>query len=77
MSNTETAAIRELFIEDLGRIVGGNYPADPSGPTGGSDGGTAKISTAALGEEGGCSAPHITTLAMGEEGGGQPKFVPV
>ena len=77
MSKTETTAVRELFIEDLGRIVGGVYPSDPSGPTGGGAGGEAKITTAALGEEGGCTAPHITTLALGEEGGGKPHIVPV
>ena len=79
MSKTETA-IRELFIDDLGRIVGGNYPAPDGGSTGAGAGGQAgspNITTLALGEEGGCTTPHITTLALGEEGGGKPHIVPV
>jgi hypothetical protein len=83
MSKTETTAIQELFIEDLGRIVGGSYPADPSGPTGGAAGHAGpesqppRVSTLATGEEGGCPGTHITTLALGEEGGGKPHIVPV
>jgi len=85
MSKTETTAIRELFIEDLGRIVGGNYPSDPSGPTSGigeapNSGRVSeppKVSTLVTGEEGGCTVPHITTLATGEEGGSHPRIVPV
>ena len=80
MSKTETA-IRELFIEDLGRIVGGNYPAPDGGSTGagagGQAGGSTKVTTLATGEEGGCPSPHFTTLALGEEGGGKPQIVPV
>lgn len=74
MANTEAA--RELFIEELGRIVGGNFPA-PDGGDGSTSGlGTAppqrkdepKFTSLAIGEEGG-GPPTLTTLATHEEGG--------
>jgi len=74
MSKTESIKpVCELFIEDLGRITGGVFPAPDGGST--SCPTPNKVTTLALGEEGG-APPTISTLATGEEGG-TPRITPL
>jgi hypothetical protein len=66
----------ELFIEDLGQVIGGANGKPPTA-AGAEDGGKPpEISTLATGEEGG-KPPHFTSLALGEEGGGTPTVHPL
>lgn len=63
-------SIRTLFIQELDQVTGGYHDPSPS---------PARVTTLALGEEGGSADPHFTTLAMGEDGNPPqpPVFVPV
>lgn len=60
--NKTSTRTRQLFISDLGSVIGGGCSKKGKGPI---------ATTLALGEEdGGSPGPIFTTLALGEEDGG-------